>query len=139
METTDVQDLIDLTGSFKIYNNDRHTYIVYEQKVHDKEFVRSPGVGNAVSLAERQAFEANAFYVPIKEGLYKFYFCASDLPMKNEFISYDEFMKEIQENLDNGFNVFDEDGTQVTSWYVKKLIETEKKNLYKYQIRFKST
>lgn len=107
-----IQDLIDLTGSIKIYNNDKHTYIVYEQKVDNKEFI------------------------PIKNDLYRFYFCAADLPMKKEFISYDEFMKEIQENLDNGFNVFDEDDTQVTSWYVKKLIESEKKHLYKYQIRF---
>lgn len=112
METVDIQELIDLTGSIKIYDNDKHTYIVYEQKVDKNKFVS------------------------IKEGLYKFYFCANDLPMKKNFIPYDDFIKEIQEHLKNGYNVFDEDETQVTSWYVKKLIETEKKYLLKYQLRF---
>lgn len=112
MELANVHELIDVTGSIKIYHNDKHTYIVYEQKIDKNEFIS------------------------IKDGLYKFYFCAADLPMKKEFIPYDDFIKEIQENLMNEFQIYDEDDTLIESYYVKRLIETEKKNLYKYQIKF---
>lgn len=112
MTPEEIQELIDLTGAVKMYHNDKHIYIVYEQMINGNNFVS------------------------IRDGLYKFLFDVNNLPMKISIISYDDFSKEIQDNLRDGFQVYDEDDSEITSYYVKGLITTENKYLLKYQKRF---
>lgn len=114
LPTCEIQELLEFTGSIRLYHNDKHTYIVYEQIIENDDFI------------------------PVSKGLYKFHFCSTDLPSKKEIITYGDFIKELQTNHEAGFKIYDDnDATGVTSSYVRKMIEVEHKNIYKYQIRFK--
>ena len=106
--------LLDFTGCIRLYNNEKNTYIVYEQMVEKDVFI------------------------PVSEGLFKFRFCTNDLPTKKEFVTHSEFTKELQAHREAGFRIYDDgdddDAPGVTSSYVKNLIQDN--NMYKYQFRF---
>lgn len=115
----ELEEEIDLSGHLRLWHDD-HVLIVYEQKMD------------------------NCNFLPIRQhGLFKFTFNLGHLRPPSEVkstVTYEEFLAEVQDYLSKGFQVYSDedevDDIAPKSWYVAKLLDTEKKSLRKYQFRF---